>query len=400
VNDVLEAQLQEAVRRLRAARATSALLIHHNDADGLTSGALLSLALTAEGCALERLAVEKIFPEVLAAIHARRAPVIVYADLAGQNAGAIAALADGEACTLILDHHRPDRIQASHVCLVNPELAGLSGDVECSTSALAYQFLRRLVPAGERYADLGVLGALGDGQAVDGKLRGLNARALGDAEASGSIRRVAGDVRMATFSRFDDRSAAVLAADITRLGSVGYYRDGPALAVAACRDGFDDRVRACLRELRGLEAARFAAVEGRLRREGLRKVGRVQWFDVGEDFAPMGVKSVGTFCERIAAAEWADPGSYVAGVQPLPGDIPGLGHFDWDLRKVSIRVPARLAGEVLAGRSPDLMVLVPAACEAAGGFADGCHRLMAAATIRGDATEAFIQALACAAETG
>ncbi|HSB82588.1 MAG TPA: hypothetical protein VLM91_27750 [Candidatus Methylomirabilis sp.] len=398
--EALQALLGDAARRLRAARASSALLVHHNDADGLTSGALLSLALEAEGWTVERLALEKIFPEVLAAIHARRAPVVLYADLAGQNAGAIAALAGGDTCTLILDHHRPERIQAAHVCLVNPELVGLSGDLDSSASALAYLFLRHLVSGGDRYADLGVLGALGDGQAADGRLRGLNAGVLLDAEASGSIRRVGDDVRTATFSRFADRPGADLAADLTRLGSIGYYRGGPALATAACRDGFDDRLRACLRELSELEAVRFAAVEARLRREGLRKVGRIQCFDVGDDFASMGVKSVGTFCERVAAADWTDPGSYVVGMQPLPGEIPGLGHFDWVLRKVSVRVPRLLAQEVLSGRSPDLMRLVPLASLAAGGFADGCHRLTAAATIPGEATETFIQALAQAAEAG
>jgi single-stranded DNA-specific DHH superfamily exonuclease len=196
----LQAQLDEAVRRLRAASATSALLVHHNDADGLTSGALLAIALEAEGWAVEPLAVEKIFPEVLAAIHARRAPVIVYTDLAGQNAGAIVALAGGDTYTLILDHHRPERIQVSHVFLVNPELVGLSGDLDSSASAVAYLFLRHLVSGAERYADLGVLGARGDGHAADGRLRGLNAAALADTEAGGSIRRVADDVRRATFS--------------------------------------------------------------------------------------------------------------------------------------------------------------------------------------------------------
>lgn len=398
--EALQTLLGDAARRLRAARATSALLVHHNDADGLTSGALLSLALEAEGWTVERLALEKIFPEVLAAIHARRAPVILYADLAGQNAGAIAALAGGDSCTLILDHHRPERIQAPHVCLVNPELVGLSGDVDCSASALAYLFLRHLMGGEGRHADLGVLGALGDGQAADGRLRGLNAGVLLEAEASGSVRRIGDDVRTAVFSRFADRAGADLAADLTRLGSIGYYRGGPALAAAACRDGFDDRLRGYLRELSELEAERFAVVEARLRREGIRKVGRIQWFDVGDDFASMGVKSVGTFCERVAAADWADPGSYVVGMQPLPGEIPGLGRFDWVLRKVSVRVPRLLARAVLSGRSPDLMHLVPQASEAAGGFADGCHRLMAAATIPGDATGTFIQALARATEAG
>lgn len=219
MTDALQPLLGEAARRLRAARGASALLVQLNDADGLMSAALLTLALEALGFAVERLAVEKIFPE----------------------------------------------------------LVGLSGDLDSSASALAYLVLRQLVPAGELYADLGVIGAA---------------------------------------------------------------------------------------------------------------------------FAPMGVKSVGTFCERIAGAEWADPGSYVAGMQPFPGEIPGLGHFAWDLRKVSVRVPKHLAEEVLNGRSPDLMQLVPAACKAADGFADGCHRLAAAATIPGDAAGRFIQALARVADAG
>jgi len=122
--------------------------------------------------------------------------------------------------------------------------------------------------------------------------------------------------------------------------------------------------------------------------------------DGGGHVVSMGVKSVGTSCERTAAADWADPGSYVVGMQPLPGDVPGLGHFDWDLRKVSVPVPTHLADDVLKDRRPDLMRLVPIAADAAGGFADGCHRLAAAATIPGDATAAFIQALARVAEAG
>jgi len=398
VADLLEAQLAEALRRLRAVRAEPVLLVHHNDADGLTSGALLAVALEVEGHPVERLAVEKIFPAVLAAIHSRRRPVTIYADLAGQNAGAIAVLADPGTWTLILDHHRPEAVQAPHVQLVNPELAGLSGDLECSASALVYQFVRRLVPRMTRYADLGVLGALGDGQVVDGALRGLNAWALADAEAAALVTPMGGSVRSAGFSRFSDREGAALAADLTRLGSVGYYRDGPALAVMACRDGWGDQVQARLRELTALEEKRFGVAEAQLRRGGLRRLGRILWFDVGDHFAPMGVKSVGTFCERIVAAGWMDPAAYVVGMQTLAGKIPGLGRFDWDLRKVSVRVPAALAQEILAGRAPDLMRLVPTASDAVGGFADGCHRLTAAATIPGDAAEGFIQALARATQ--
>jgi len=400
VADPLQSLIGEAVRRLRAVRAEGVLLVHHNDADGLTAGTLLSLALEAEGFAVERLALEKIFPEALAAIHARGAALTVYADLAGQNAGVIAALAIRGSCTLILDHHRPDRTQAPHVWLVNPELVGVSGDQDASCSALAYQFGRCLFPEAARYADLAVLGALGDGQVVAGGLRGLNALALADAEAFGSVRLEGDDVRAAAFSRFDGRTGLALARDLTRLGAVGYYRDGPALAVAACRDGFNARVRATLQMLADLEETAFAAEEGRLRRGGMLRVGRIQWFDVEDRFVPMGVKSVGTFCERLAAAGWVDPAAYVVGIQPLPREVPGLGRFDWNLRKVSVRLPADLAKDVLAGRSPDLMELVPTACRAVGGFADGCHRLAAAATIPGDASEAFTQALARAAGGG
>ncbi len=394
VADLLEAHIAEAVRRLRAARGEEVFLVHHNDADGLASGALLAIALEVEGHPVERLAVEKIFPAVLAAIHARRRRVTIYADLAGQSAGAIAALADPGTWTLILDHHRPDAVRAPHVQLVNPELAGLSGDLECSASALVYRFVARLVPEMIRFADLGVLGALGDGQVVDGGLSGLNAGALADAEAAALVTPMGGSVRSARFSRFGDREGAALAADFTRLGSVGYYRDGPALAMMACRDGWGDQMQASLRELTALEAERFAVAEAQLRRGELQRLGRVLWFDVGDHFAPMGVKSVGTFCERIAAADWTDPAAYVVGMQTLPPEIPGLGRFNWNLRKVSVRVPAVLGQEILAGRAPDLMRLVPAACEAVGGFADGCHRLTAAATIPGDAAEGFIQALA------
>ena len=53
---------------LRAHAPGSALVVHHNDTDGLSSGAILFLALQALGCKVETLCLEKTYPTAMEAI--------------------------------------------------------------------------------------------------------------------------------------------------------------------------------------------------------------------------------------------------------------------------------------------------------------------------------------------
>jgi hypothetical protein len=81
---------------------------------------------------------------------------------------------------------------------------------------------------------------------------------------------------------------------------------------------------------------------------------------VGDDFAPMGVKTIGDFCSYARNEDFADPDKYVVGFQNMPTEIPELGVFDWSLVKVSMRVPAPLEKKIVVDHTmPGLAYLVP-----------------------------------------
>ncbi len=76
-----------------------------------------------------------------------------------------------------------------------------------------------------------------------------------------------------------------------------------------------------------------------------------------------------------------DPDKYIAGFQDMPEEIPGLGRFEWDLVKVSMRVPTPLGEQIVSGEMPGLDWLLPEAALKIGGSIDACHGYAAASLI-------------------
>ena len=72
---------------------------------------------------------------------------------------------------------------------------------------------------------------------------------------------------------------------------------------------------------------------------------------------------------------------YITGFQDMPTEIPGLGTFEWDLVKVSMRVPTPLGQRIIDGDMPGLDWLLPEAALKIGGSIDACHGYAAAALI-------------------
>ena len=64
-------------------------LIHHNDTDGITAGAILKKSLMRAGFAAENIPIERVHPAFLPAIHTPERRLILYADLGGQVADVI-----------------------------------------------------------------------------------------------------------------------------------------------------------------------------------------------------------------------------------------------------------------------------------------------------------------------
>jgi single-stranded-DNA-specific exonuclease len=376
--------LEEGIARLRAA-GPHVTLVHHNDCDGLTAGAVLETALVRDGFSVDRIPLERIHPPIVARIHDRVAGgAVVYADLAGRAAPEIGAINADRSFTLILDHHPAEASTSETVLNLSTERFDLSGE-DAISAATAVTLFASLMD--ERNADLrylGVIGAIGDAHDRAGRLVGENREALFDAVAAGDVRiDAAPDGRETyTLTRFTSEVALTpFAKSLTTLGAAGYALGGPEVGIRACLDGPSPAYEAKREELGRLKEERFTQQLRQLVAHGLTKTPHHQWFVVGDGFSPMGVKIIGEFCMDIRDEPFMDPARYIAGFQDMPDEIPGLGRFEWDLVKVSMRVPSALGKRIVDGEMPGLDWLLPEAARRVGGSIDACHGYAAASLI-------------------
>ncbi|GAB4503591.1 MAG: DHH family phosphoesterase [Anaerolineales bacterium] len=360
-------------------------LVHHNDADGLTSAAILQTALTRAGFSVHRICIERVHPPIVARIHAQFDATIFYVDLGGQAAPVISEANQGRRTTLILDHHHPHKPTDPKVLNMATEFFGLSGDMDISASTAAYFFALELDSANRDLAYVAVLGAVGDEHDREGQLVKENREALQDALAQDQVKVEVNERRKEIYSltRFGETTPMTpLAIAVTTLGGVGYYSDGPELGVRVCLEGFFPEAQRRLEELRQIQQKAYQETTTRLKREGFRETEHIQWFTVGDDFSPMGVKIIGEYCADIRNEGFVNPEKYIVGFQNMASEIPGVGTFNWAQTKASMRVSTPLEHKILNAQTmPSLAYLVPEAARQVGGSVDACHASTAATIV-------------------
>lgn len=393
--DRLTEKMNAAIRALAAWPGRAVRLFHHNDTDGLCSGAILTRALMRAGFDVQRVCLEKPYPPVLEKIFAAEGNIFVFADFAGRIAPLISALNRGRNLTLILDHHvaRPATDPAVHN--LDGELFGLKGDRDITASTTCFVFAQALDPVNADLAHLAVTGAVGDGFFVEGCLAGENRKVARLAARQGTIAiQPAGDRETYVYRSLQKPIPCdEMSAYLNTLGAAGYYQAGPEMGIRVCLEGFsaasDRLMDACGR----IQTEAFAAETHRLREGGLRLTPHVQWFHVDDRFSPMGVKTIGKFCESIRQQDFVDPGRYLAGFQRIPDRIPGFGDISMQQVKISMRVSPVLEEKIRSGSALGLDTLLPEATKNVGGFADACHRLAAATTVAAGKETALIAAM-------
>ena len=376
--------LKGGIAKLRAA-GHEVTLVHHNDADGLTAGGILETALTCDGFKVERIALERIHPPIVERIHDRAAGhPVVYTDLAGRAAPIICELNRDRSFTLILDHHPAEESTSEEVLNLSSERFGLSGEDEISAATAATIFATVLNEKNVDLRYLGVIGAIGDSHDRSGKLIAYNREALLDAVKRGDIKIVSkgSDKEEYVLTRFGGEIPLTpFSKSLTILGAAGYTVGGPEVGIRACFEGRSDEYDKKLAELSALKEERFAVQLARLKSGNLHVTSHNQWFIVGDGFSPMGVKIIGEFCMDIRDEGFMDPEKYIAGFQDMPTEIPGLGTFEWDLAKVSMRVPTPLGQKIIDKQMPGLDWLLPEAALQVDGTIDACHGYAAAALV-------------------
>jgi single-stranded-DNA-specific exonuclease len=375
--------MDEALEELNRNRGKTVRLFHHNDADGITSAAILTRAFERKDRPVRRCALEKPYPAVLERIFDKEGDLIVFADFAGRIAPLISGLNRGRNLVLILDHHAASPATDPQVHNLDPELYGLKGDLDISASVTCYLFARRMDEGNADLSALAALGAVGDEFFLEGKLAGENRRALLETAARGEVRIEEGETGE-TYHFLTPRGeseGSSLAEYIETLGAVGYYREGPEAGVAVCLQGPTVASDRMYGELKALKEERFRREIGRLKVGDLHRTDHLQWFHVEDRFAPMGVKMVGAFCDVIRNMDFIDPRRYLAGFQRLPDFIPGFGPVGMEDVKVSMRVSRWMEGQIRGRTAMGLNRLLPEATAAVGGFSDACHSLTAATAV-------------------
>jgi RecJ-like exonuclease len=144
------------------------LLVHHHDADGVSSGAIVYGALQDIGRKPRTKCIRKLDDKAIDELMNEKE--IIFSDLGGGNKR-VNELKD----VVIIDHHQTEGIEKMQA---NPMLFGIEGSDELSGSGAAYCVFKNSV-------DLGIVGAVGDMQSP---LHGMNRWVLDQGVQSGEVK--------------------------------------------------------------------------------------------------------------------------------------------------------------------------------------------------------------------
>jgi hypothetical protein len=381
--NILIDAMERAIRELRQWPQKAVQVFHHNDADGLTSGAILTRALEKGGFKVQRFCLEKPYPAVLKKIYEQEGCIFIFADFAGRIAPLLSELNKGRNLTLILDHHVAEASTDPRVHNLDPDLFGLKGDRDISGSTTCYLFALTLDPSNRDLAHIAALGAVADGFFVDGCLVSQNREVALEAVRQGrmEIQKHENGERYLMASSKGQIPCIELGDYLDLLGGVGYYQNGPDMGVKVCLEGVSPESDRMVEELKAVRTRIFDEEIKRLKAGALKQTPHIQWFHVEKRLFPMGVKMIGAFCDAIKDTDLIDPLKYLAGFQVIPDEIPGFGAITFNEVKISMRAAHYLEEEIRAGRAMGLNIFLPEATNKLGGFSDACHSLTAATTV-------------------
>jgi single-stranded-DNA-specific exonuclease len=381
--NILFDAMEHAIRDINDWPEKTIQIFHHNDSDGLTSGAILTRAFERQGLTVHRYCLEKPYPAVLRKIYDQEGGIIVFADFAGRIAPLLSDLNKGRNLTVILDHHVAEASTDPRVINLDPDLFRLKGDRDISASTTCYLFAVTLNPINRDMAHIATIGAVGDGFFVDGKLVSQNRDAAMEAVQQGLMeikKNQTGEEYLLTSP--NGNIPCILRGDyLDILGGVGYYQKGPDMGVKVCLDGTSQDSNRMVEKLKAIRTKIFDEETKRLQAGALKIAPHIQWFHVENRFFPMGVKMIGAFCDAIKDTNLIDSQKYLAGFQIIPNKIPGFNSIRFNEVKISMRVSPFMEGEIRGGRAMGLDILLPEATTRLGGFSDACHSLTAATTV-------------------
>jgi single-stranded-DNA-specific exonuclease len=377
-----ERKAREAIAELRTDKAREAIIIHHDDADGLCSAAVTKRALEREDIQVKTFCLEKIYTEVVEDLHSKAGQTIFYVDIGSAHANLISECNKSRNLTIILDHHDPKPSKDPKVLDLNLEHFGFKGETDFSGATCCYLFAKALNSSN---VDLSYLALVGSCEIPEGFL-GMNKAVLEEALKNGIVRQKGKSFEVTKFKTRID----TLFSKLQVLAAVGYYEGGPEVGIRACLEGLNEEAK---EKLKGLETRRKETnrrVLGRLYRERLKETEHIQWFDAGNMYVGMGTKVIGQFCSFLSyQARLIKPDKYIMGFINVLPEIPGWGKLKENLVKASVRVPRTMKPQIEGGKLPSAVNLLDQASEGFG-IADG-HQYAASVIVPTDKKEMLVE---------
>ena len=377
-----KSKANQAITELKAVKPEEAVIVHHDDADGLCSAAITKKTLEREGIKAKTFCLEKVYTEVIEDLHSKSGQTIFYVDIGSAHADLISEYNKSRNLTVILDHHDPKPSKDPKVLDLNLEHYGFRGETDFSGATCCYLFAKVL---SESNVDLSYLALVGSCEIPDGFM-GINKIVLEEALKNGVIRQKGKSYEITKLKMRVDAFFSKLQI----LGAVGYYDGGPEIGINACLEGLskeaEDKVNVL--EARRKEANR--RVLGRLYRERLKETEHIQWFDAGDMYAGMGTKVIGQFCSFLSyQARLIRPDRYIMGFVNVPTEIPEWGKLKEKFVKASVRVPKTMQSLIDNGKMLGAVNLLDKASEGFG-IADG-HQYAASVIVPVDQKQKLVQ---------
>ncbi len=372
----------QTIAELKTEKPKEAIIIHHDDADGLCSAAITKRALQREGIEVKKFCLEKLYTEVIEDVHAKAGQTIFYVDIGSAHADLISKYNRSRNLTIILDHHDPKPSKDPRVLDLNLEHFGFKGETDFSGATCCYLFAKAL---NNINLDLSYLALVGSCEIPQG-FSGINRMVLEEALKNGTIQQKGKNFEITKFKMRVDS----LFSKLQILGAVGYYEGGPEIGINACLEGLSKEAK---EEVKAFEARRKEVnrrLLGRLCHEKLKETEHIQWFDAGDMYAGMGTKVIGQFCSFLSyKARLVKQNKYVLGFMNVPLKIPGWGKLKENLVKASIRVPRPMKTRIDKGELLGAADLLEEASEGFG-IADG-HQYAASVIVPIDKKQILIE---------
>ncbi len=145
-------------------------LISHYDPDGITSAAILTMALRRAGKEVHVTLTSKIDSRLLEDIRKEDFDLLIFSDM---GSGFIETLEKFDRDVIVVDHHAPQKEGAKPVLHLNPHLFGFDGAREACGATMSFFLAVTIDKQNWELASLALAGAVGDRQNLGG-FRGYN----------------------------------------------------------------------------------------------------------------------------------------------------------------------------------------------------------------------------------